>query len=338
MRAFVVTSPRTARVEEVDEPVAGPGQVIVDVARVGVCGTDVEFFTGEMAYLQSGQAEYPLRLGHEWCGTVASVGEGVDAWWLGRRVTGDTMLGCGHCRRCLSGRQHVCADRHEIGIRYGWPGALAERLLVPSTALHALPDSIDDVTGALVEPGGNALRAVLAAGAGPGRRILVWGSGTIGLLTAQLAVAHGAVVDVIGHHDETLQMARDFGATQAVRGEHDLEGAYDAVIDATNDKAVPAQALDFVEPGGRVVYIGLSGEPSLVDTRTVALKDVTVVGILSASPGLTGVIEHYADGRVDPRPVVAATVGLAATADVLAGCRPGQAGPGPKIHIDPRRN
>ncbi len=338
MRAFVVTAPRTARVEDVAEPVAGPGQVVVDVARVGVCGTDVEFFTGEMAYLHTGQAEYPLRLGHEWCGTVTEAGEGVDPWWLGRRVTGDTMLGCGHCRRCLSGRQHVCADRHEIGIRYGWPGALAERLLVPSTALHALPDSIDDVTGALVEPGGNALRAALAAGAEPGRRILVWGSGTIGLLAAQLAVAHGAVVDVVGHHDETLQLARDFGAERAFRAEDGVEGEYDAVIDATNGRAVPALALDVVEPGGRVVYIGLSGEPSLVDTRTIALKDVTVVGILSASPGLTGVIEHYASGRVDPRPVVAATVGLAATADVLAGRRPVAAGPGPKFHIDPRRD
>lgn len=337
MRAFVVTSARTAHVEDVDDPVAGPGQVVVDVARVGVCGTDVEFFTGEMAYLHSGEAEYPLRLGHEWCGTVVATGDGVDPWWLGRRVTGDTMLGCGHCRRCLSGRQHVCADRHEIGIRYGWPGALAERLLVPSTALHELPDSIDDVAGALVEPGGNALRAVHAAGAEPGRRILVWGSGTIGLLTAQLAVAHGAVVDVVGHHDQTLQLARDFGVARALRAEDGVDGEYEAVIDATNDRTVPALALDLVEPGGRVVYIGLSGAPSLVDTRTVALKDVTVVGVLSASPGLAGVIEHYAGGRVDPRPVVAATVGLAATADVLAGRRPAHAGPGPKIHIDPRR-
>jgi threonine dehydrogenase-like Zn-dependent dehydrogenase len=338
MRAFVVTGPRAALVQEVSEPKAGSGQVVIDVARVGVCGTDVEFFTGEMAYLHTGQAEYPLRLGHEWCGSVSSIGEGVDAWWLGRRVTGDTMLGCGHCHRCTSGRQHVCADRHEIGIRYGWPGALAERLLVPATALHALPDSIDDVAGALVEPGGNSLRAAMAADSRAGRRILVWGSGTIGLLTLQLAVALGADVDIVGHHEESLQLAREFGAQRASQADLGVDGEYDAVIDATNDRSVPAAALDTVEPGGRVVYIGLSGEPSLIDTRTVALKDVTVVGILSASPGLGGVIEHYASGRVDPRPVVAATVGLAATADVLAGRRPEHAGPGPKIHIDPRRN
>src|SRR5215510_12134284 len=99
MKAFVVTGPRRAEVQDVDAPVAGPGQVVVDVERVGVCGTDVEFYTGEMAYLHQGHARYPMRLGHEWSGTVAAVGEGVDASWLGRRVTGDTMLGCGRCPR-----------------------------------------------------------------------------------------------------------------------------------------------------------------------------------------------------------------------------------------------
>ena len=105
MRAFVITGPGQAEVLDVDEPVAAPGEVVVDVARAGVCGTDVEFFTGEMSYLHSGQASYPMRIGHEWCGTVSAVGAGVDAAWIGRRVTGDTMLGCGHCARCRSGRQ-----------------------------------------------------------------------------------------------------------------------------------------------------------------------------------------------------------------------------------------
>ena len=79
------------------------------------------------------------------------------------------MLGCGQCRRCLAGRQHVCADRFEIGIRGGFPGALAEQLAVPVTALQPLPDTVDAVAGALVEPGGNALRAVRGANLAAGR-------------------------------------------------------------------------------------------------------------------------------------------------------------------------
>jgi len=131
MRAFVVTGPGSAEVREVPDLTPPEGEVVVDVERVGLCGTDVEFFTGHMAYLADGNAWYPMRLGHEWCGVVSALGPGVDLGWLGRRVTGDTMLGCGRCRLCASGRQHVCASRQEIGIRQGRPGALAERLAVP---------------------------------------------------------------------------------------------------------------------------------------------------------------------------------------------------------------
>ena len=108
------------------------------------------------------------------------------------------------------------------------------------------------------------------------------------------------------------------------------------MIDASNAAHLPARALELVEPAGRVVYIGLAGSPSRIDTRLLALKDVTAVGILSASPGLAATIEAYATGVVDPRPLVAATVGLDQVADVLAGSRPDGAGPGPKIHVDPR--
>jgi hypothetical protein len=174
MRAFVVTAPGQCSVQDVEPPAGGPGEVVVDVARVGVCGTDVEFFTGEMAYLHDGHAAYPMRLGHEWCGVVSAVGPGVEASWRGRRVVGDTMLGCGRCRRCQSGRQHTCDDRTEVGIRGGRAGALAEQLAVPASSLVALPDVVDDAAGAMVEPGANALRAVLAAdlkpAAAPGLR------------------------------------------------------------------------------------------------------------------------------------------------------------------------
>ena len=169
MRAYVLTGPGEGEVQEVPAPVAAPGEVVVDVERVGLCGTDVEFFTGGMAYLHQGYASYPMRLGHEWAGTVASVGSGVDPAWVGRRVMGDTMLGDGTCRRCRKGHQHVCENRQEVGVRGGRPGALAEQLAVPVTSLHALPDSVDSVLGALVEPGGNAFRAAQAAAARAGR-------------------------------------------------------------------------------------------------------------------------------------------------------------------------
>ena len=336
MRAFIITAPGEAEVRDVEPPRAGPGQVVVDVERAGVCGTDAEFFSGEMAYLHTGQARYPMRIGHEWCGVVSAVGEGTERTWIGRRVTGDTMLGCGRCRRCRSGLQHVCADRYEIGIRNGWPGALAEQLVVPAFALHRLPDTVDPVLGALVEPGGNAIRATAGANLAPGERLLVLGTGTIGLLVALFARAAGVGVVLLGRSERSLAFARSLGF-QAVGSPDALpREPYDAVVDASNAAELPALALELVEPGKRVVYIGLAGTPSTIDTRTLALKDVTAVGILSASPGLAGTIEQFAAGAVDPRPIVAATVRLEEVADVLAGSRPSGAGAGPKIHVDPR--
>ncbi|WP_410626104.1 zinc-dependent alcohol dehydrogenase [Amycolatopsis sp. cmx-8-4] len=335
MRAFVLTGPREFSVRDVPVPEAVPGEVVVDVERAGVCGTDVEFFTGEMAYLHQGHSAYPMRLGHEWAGTVSAVGDGVDPAWLGRRVMGDTMLGDRTCRRCRKGHQHTCARREEVGIRGGRPGALAERIAVPAWSLHALPDAVDAVLGALVEPGGNAWRAAQAAGVGPGDRALVLGPGTIGLLVALFLRAAGAEVHLLGRDEPTLAFARTLGFTHAWTRDTLPDRPFDAVVDASNAVELPALALDLVEPAGRIVYIGLAGQPSRIDTRELVLKDVTAVGILSASPGLADTIAAYASGAVDPRPLVAATVGLDDVGAVLAGEH--HAGPGPKVHVDPRR-
>ena len=333
MRALIVDGPRSAAVREVPVPVPGAGQVLVDVRRVGVCGTDVELFTKELPYFEQGRSRFPLCPGHEWCGAVSATGPGVDPGWLGQRVTGDTMLGCGRCARCAAGRHHVCADRREIGIA-GRAGALAEKLVVPAGSLHRLPDSVDDRDGALVEPGGNALRAVLAAQAGPGTRLLVWGPGSIGLLAAAFARAAGADVHVAGLDDSREELALRFGASRYWTHAKLPDVTYDAVIDATNDETVPALAVQYAEPAGRVVFIGISRKPSLVDSRKVALNDLTVTGILGASAALAPAIEHYADGRVAPGPLAQVLVGLDRAAEAMAGHL--DPGPGTKIHIDPR--
>jgi len=241
MRAFVLNAPGKYEVQEVLAPVAAPGEVVVDVERVGVCGTDMEFHTGAMAYLHQGHSAYPMRLGHEWSGRVAAVGAGVDAAWTGRRVMGDTMLGCGVCRRCLRGRGHVCEQRQEVGIRGERAGALAEQLAVPASSLHSLPDSVDAVLGALVEPGGNALRAARAAELRPGDRVLVLGPGTIGLLVAMFARAAGAEVHLMGATDGSLAFARDLGFERAWREDSVPDLPYDAVVDASRIGSRPRQ-------------------------------------------------------------------------------------------------
>jgi 2-desacetyl-2-hydroxyethyl bacteriochlorophyllide A dehydrogenase len=339
MRALVLTAPRTAGVQDVPEPVPEAGQLVVDVERVGICGTDVELYTGDMAYFELGYAEYPLRLGHEWTGRVSAVGATADEHWLGTRITGDTMLGCGACSYCIAGHQHVCPNRHEVGIRGGWPGALAEKLVIPARFAYEIPEHVSLAAAALVEPGGNALRAVRGAQPEPGQRVLVLGSGTIGLLAAQFAMAAGAEVHVGGVREGSLQLARELGVPHTARLDELTDSepdSFDAVIECTSDEAMPALAVRLTRPAGRVVFIGLSAVPSLVDTRDIALQDITAVGVLSASGGLAGAIESYAGGAVIPDSLVAEVVSLADVPDRFEGRRGPDAGPGPKVHVDPR--
>ena len=339
MRALVVTAPRNAAVLDVPEPVAQPGELVVDVERVGICGTDVELYTGEMAYIEQGATSFPLRLGHEWTGRVSEVGDPRDEHWIGKRITGDTMLGCGHCDSCLAGHQHVCPTRFEVGIRDGWPGALAEKVVIPTRFAYEIPEHVTVAAAALVEPGGNSLRAVRAALIEPGHQVLVIGSGTIGLLAAQFARAAGAEVHVGGVRAGSLALARSFGAEKAwhldeLRASGDSR--FDSVIDCTSIESAPALAVRLTKPAGRVVFIGLSSTPSLVDSREVALKDITAVGILSASPGLAGAIESFANGAVSPDAIVGEVVALEDVPARLEGRRGPDAGPGPKVHVDPR--
>ena len=170
----------------------------------------------------------------------------------------------------------------------------------------------------------------------PGERLLVVGTGTIGLLAAQFAGAGGVEVHLAGVAGPGLEFARECGLGDTSTLDDLPDVPFDAVIDASNARTVPALAVHLVEPGRRVVFIGLSAEPSLVDSREIALRDVTAVGILGGSAGLAGTISAYASGAVDPSPLVAAVVPLDQAHDALAGWRPDDATSAPKIHVDPR--
>jgi threonine dehydrogenase-like Zn-dependent dehydrogenase len=338
VRAFQIAGRGVGAVVEMAPPVAAAGQVVVEVARAGLCGTDASLFSGDAARISRNRLTYPIRPGHEWSGTVTEVGSGVDDAWLGRRVTADTLLGCGVCDRCRDGRHHLCGDRWGIGVRRDWPGALAEQVPVAAASLRALPDSVSDECGALVEPGANAVRAVEAAGVGPGSLVLVVGPGSIGLLAVAFAIAAGAEqVHVVGVTDESLALARGVGAHGAWRRGDLPARRWDAVIDATNAPDAPAFALEVAEVGRRVVLIGVSPDPSHLDSRRIVHKELQVFGVLGGSLGLDSAIAAYARHDVDPVSIVAETVGLDDVNGVLSGTRERPPGGRPKVLVDPRR-
>jgi threonine dehydrogenase-like Zn-dependent dehydrogenase len=335
VRAYVITSPKVGSVVEVPEPTIGAEDLLVQVERAGICGTDVEFFSGEMAYLASGEAHFPLRIGHEWCGRVLAVGGSVDSTWIGKLVTSDTMLGCQECNRCQSGYQYLCAERNEVGIRRGFPGALAEKIVIPSFAVYELPGDMDPALGAMVEPTGNALRAVDATKLKPGERLLIFGPGTIGLLSALIAQSRGIEVHIVGVDAESIEFARQFGFAGVYSQDAIPKMVIHSIIDATYGDGVPVMALELIEPGRAIVLIGIAGTPSMIDSRILVLKDLKVTGILSASPGLQGAIQLLSEKKIDPSPLIAGVINLEDTGEALSGNRSKVQGNGPKIQIKP---
>ena len=212
-----------------------------------------------MAYFATGRSTFPLRPGHEWAGAVVAVGDGVDEAWVGRRVTGDTMLASGRCDRCTSGRRHVCRHLAEVGISLGVDGALAERLVVPADSLHGLPEAVDAVAGALVEPGAtpgarrarhSPARASGSSSGGPGRS---------GCSRSPSRPPSGRRGPRRLAPPERSDLPQRLGATDVWRPTELPDLPFHAIIDATDDATVPAAAVERVEPGGRVVGIGLAG-------------------------------------------------------------------------------
>ncbi|BAL87773.1 putative alcohol dehydrogenase [Actinoplanes missouriensis 431] len=310
MRSLVITAPFRAEVAEVPDPVPGEGQVVVEVSHAGVCGTDLEIFSGQLPYFADGTASFPIRIGHEWCGHVVDAGSGVNPDWHGAFVTGDTQIGCGTCRHCRRGQHNICADRCEIGIRGGWHGALADRLLVPEPALFRLPAGLPPPAAAFAEPSGTAVRAVAVADVEAGQRVCVWGPGTIGLLVLQAARARGAIVDVVGTRPEQLDLARRLGAHRTYTPDTAPDGEHLVVVDATGAAGVPARTITQVDAGGVVVLIGVPGSAALSDARDVVLKDLRVIGILAGSAGLGSAIDLIAGGEITPEPLIGEVIRL----------------------------
>ena len=329
MRAFVIDAASRGTVRDVPETAPEPDEVVVDVQVVGLCGTDVDLFTGNMPYLEQDLARYPLRPGHEWSGTVREVGAHVSDFASGDRVTGDTFIGCGHCDYCRTDRHHLCPEHVELGVRGGRAGALADRLAIPAVALHRLPDAGDASAGALVEPGSCSLRGVKAAGVRQGSSVAIYGAGTLGLLAAHFCLIRGARPTIVAETDAQIRFVQTLGFSDVVREAGLASREFDAVLDATGADEVPEQALRHTAPGGRLVLLGVPVGSIGLPVSRIVHNDITVVGVLGGSAEIDETIDVYASGQIDLSSLIAATVGLDEVARLLESGlrRPGTAAP-----------
>lgn len=255
-------------------PEPGPDEVRIAVRVVGICGTDMEFYSGRRSH------GYPFVLGHECSGTVDVAGPGGTDVAIGTRVTLRPNFGCGVCDRCREGRDNICPNSRGLGVTTD--GCLREYVLAPARYLFPLPDRLDFEAGALIEPLAVAGRAVRRGAVDPGTRVLILGTGTIGLLAVRCAVLEGADVTAFDPIKDRLEIARTWGAAAVISEEAHLAelagSGFDVVIETAGISTVVPTAVEHARPGGRIVLTGIPMDSARVATRFIVWRELELHG------------------------------------------------------------
>lgn len=309
MKALVYADWDQLEVREVSKPIARPGEVVVRVAAAGICGSELEGFA-----TRSPRRTPPLVMGHEFCGEVAEVGEGVAGYRPGDRAVVNSVISCGRCDECRDGQSHLCPEREVFGMRR--PGGFAEFCAVPVSTLLPLPEKVSPLEGALVEPLANAVHALSLARQRFPETVVVIGAGTIGLLTLQVAKAVGALrLVAVDINDARLAVAHQLGAepvfnprrndvVAAVREFTRGRGA-DLVVDAVGASETRRVAVATARPGGETVWLGLHDDPTQLSGFDVVLGERKITGSYAVTPGdLRVAIGLFAHGKIELAPWV----------------------------------
>ncbi|HSA49122.1 MAG TPA: alcohol dehydrogenase catalytic domain-containing protein, partial [Yinghuangia sp.] len=282
-QAIVVDEPGSSRLTAYTASAPKPGEALVRVHAVGICGSDREVFQGTRP---DGYVRYPVTPGHEWSGTVAAVGQGVPDSLTGRKVVAEGFRNCQACDRCRAGETTLCtAGYEETG--FTLPGAMADTVTLPARLLHVLPDDADLTAAALLEPSACAAAAALRADVRPGDRVAVVGTGALGLLTMQLLAASSpAELLAVGRLDSHEERARACRATGFVTAEHpDTRGEFDVVVEAAGAPGSARAAAALLRRGGRLVLTGIPAPGAEgLDPTELVVRQLDVRTVFGAPP------------------------------------------------------
>lgn len=318
MKAVVIHAAKDLRVEERDTGAPASGQVAIKIGTGGICGSDLHYYNhGGFGTVR---VKHPMVLGHEVAGTITSVGAGVADMAVGDRVAVSPSRPCNKCEYCLKGMQSQCLEMRFYGSAMRDPhvdGAFSQSLVADASQCHKLADDVTLAEGALCEPFAVALHAVRRAGSLLDKRVLITGSGPIGVLCALAARAHGAreiiVVDVV---DAPLAYALKVGADRIINSARNPEalkalatgrGSVDLLFEASGNGAALASGLAALRPSSVLVQLGLGGEITFPQNMVVS-KEVDIRGSFRFHGEFALAADLINHHRVDVRPLISETM------------------------------
>ena len=325
MRAAVVGTDRDVRVVDIERPAPTVGEVLVDVACCGVCGSDLHM-------LSAGLVTAGHVLGHEFTGVVAALGPGVTGWTAGDRVAVLPALACGQCYACRAGRRNLCEEQGiDYGPGIGRPGGYAESVAVPAGMLRHLPDNVTATHGALAEPLAVALHAIRVSAVEPDEPVCVLGAGPIGVLTVAGLVAEGygriAVVEPVPGRRTAVELhgVRALAPEGALAAVPELLGDRPTtVIDSTGHPSGAPLALDLLAPAGRLTVVGLPDHPANLDLSLLAFKEITVRGsLIYDEQDFASALTHLAAGAIPCDKIITAVAPLADAPSLISALQAG---------------
>ena len=322
--AAVLHRPGDLRIEprQLDRP--GEREVLVKVAAVGICGSDVHYF--EHGSIGRNVIRGPHILGHEFSGRVIAAGASAARPAIGQRVAVEPGIPCRACAQCSDGHYNLCRDLHFLGAP-PFDGALRGHIAVDAEFVFPLPDTISDQAGALIEPLAVAVWSCRRARVSAGDRVLVTGAGPIGLLVAQVAGARGAgEVTIVDLREQRLLVARRLGVSRTLTA-GELEGfaaevEVDVLIECSGSATALAAGIDAVRPAGTVVVVGMSPEGSVnVRLEYLQRRELTVTGSFRYAGCYPEAIALAAGGRVALEPLITVHYPLHSTRAALTAGR-----------------
>ncbi len=311
MKAAVLQQPKTFVIDERPIPAAEPGEVLVRVAATAVCHTDLDLYLGHHPGVR-----YPIVLGHEATGTVASVGAGVTGLQVGQKVIINPVISCDRCDCCQRGDENLCRNAGIIGREF--EGSLSQYLHLPARYLHPLPEHLPLAEATMIETLATVHHAQLRAGIKAGESVVVFGQGPTGLLHTRLAVLSGcAPVIAVSRSQWKIDLAESMGA-KIVRTDIDQAAepikrltngiGADVVIDTVGGAGTLKAGIAMLRPGGRFLSFSLGhSDFTGLNAFLLYIKEISIIGARALTHvDMAPSIELVASGKFDVSPFITA--------------------------------